>query len=413
MKSLVVWFESRRVGIVRLDEQDRFRFVYDSAWLATSGFPVSLTLPLAPEEYVGGPAHAFFANLLPEGPARDAVCSRLKISDRNDFALLEAIGGECAGALSLIDPSRSPPDPDDFDYEEIGRKQLKALEAADGVPLLLGGAEARLSLAGAQDKLPVALLDGKLHLPKGGAPSTHILKLPNPHFAHLPVNEAFVLGLAKRVGLEVVAAELFTQTKSPSLLVERYDREWQEGTARRLHQEDLCQALGVPPSRKYESEGGPSFVRVAHCIRDNVYQPLIDVRRVIGWQAFNVVAGNLDGHAKNLALTYAVTGAVRLAPFYDLVSTREYKKLSRSLAMNVGGQDDPDALHGREWIALAHDLDISERVLLDVVREVGEKSLGEIDGWKTEFRHRHGNQSILQTLPKETAKRARRMLAAL
>ena len=314
--ALEVRFGAELVGHVRVDDDERFCFSYDAAWSAREDrFPVSLTLPIAPHEYVGGPAHTFFSNLLPEAAVRQAICARLGISPANDFALLQAIGGECAGALSVVDPAQAPVDPDDFKYEEMSSKRLRELVADDAIPLLIGGSTTRLSLAGAQDKLPVAMLDGKLSLPLHAAPSTHILKLPNPRYPHLPANEAFSLGLARRLGLEVVDGELFTLTDPPSLLVTRYDRVPSDDPwpVRRLHQEDLCQATGLPPTRKYEAEGGPSLARAVTLVREHVDRPLIDVPRVLEWQAYNLVLGNSDGHAKNLSLLYADDGP-KLAP---------------------------------------------------------------------------------------------------
>lgn len=404
------------VGRVRVDASERFSFAYDRTWLTRgTQFPVSITLPLTAEEYVGGPAHTFFSNLLPEGAVRQAVCARLGISPDNDFALLQAIGGECAGALSLVDPTQPYEQPHHAEYEVLEKKRLQALVADDPISLLVGGATTRLSLAGAQDKLPVTVIGGKLHLALRSGPSTHILKLPNRRYPHLPANEAFALGFARHLGFEVVEAELFTRTVPPSLLVTRYDRVRDEEASpvRRLHQEDLCQATALPPTRKYEAEGGPSFLRVATVIRDHVYRPLVDVRRLIEWQIYNLVIGNSDGHAKNLSILYGETGEVQLAPFYDLVSTRDYKALDRKMAMTVGGRHNPDEIGRAEWIELSRTLEISERVVFDFVRSVAQRSLDRMPGWKQAFREAHGEQAVLQTLPAATMKRARRILRSL
>lgn len=413
---LVVRFGPERVGRVRVDDDGRFCFAYDDAWLARPDrFPVSLSLPLGGEEHVGGPAHTFFGNLLPEGAVRQAVCARLGISPDNDFALLRAIGGECAGALSLLDPGQRPAVPDEYAYEALDDARLQRLIDDGVVPLLIGGASTRLSLAGAQDKLPVAVLDGALHVPLNAAPSTHILKLPNPRYPHLPVNEAFALGFARALGFEVVDAGLFPGTDPPSLLVARYDRLTSDEPwpARRLHQEDLCQATSTPAIRKYEVEGGPGLVRVATVIRDSVYRPLVDVPRVIAWQAFNLVVGNSDGHAKNLSILYAEGGERRLAPFYDLVSTREYAGLDRKLAMSIGERQNPDEIGHAEWRKLGHALQIRERVVLDLVADIAQRSLDVLPAWTEEFRDLHGDPPVLQTLPAAITRRARRVLRSL
>jgi serine/threonine-protein kinase HipA len=409
---LQVRLGDRVVGVLRADQDTRLCFTYSPGWLADEqARPISLSLPLRSEEYAGGAGHWFFANLLPEGAVRQAVCARLGISIDNDMALLRAIGGECAGALSVVDAERPSLDPDEQRYEELGDSRLQELISRDEMlPLLIGGSTTRLSLAGAQDKLPVAVLDGRIHLPLAGAPSTHILKLPNPRYAHLTCNEAYVTGLAARLGLEVVSAELLDRTAPPVLLTERYDRRPSEDPwpVTRLHQEDLCQALGLPPARKYEQEGGPSLAGAIELVRAHVRQPLVDVRRAIEWQAFNVVAGNSDGHGKNLSLLYE-EGGIRLAPFYDLLSTRQYAGLDRMLAMGVGARRDPDQLHSQQWAALAAELGIGAGLVNRLVKDLALRCADEVEPWSREFRERHADRPILQRLPDAIRRRALRL----
>jgi serine/threonine-protein kinase HipA len=147
-------------------------------------------------------------------------------------------------------------------------------------------------------------------------------------------------------------------------------------------------------------------------IRDHVYRPLIDVRRAIEWQVYNIILGNSDGHAKNLSILYADDGA-KLAPFYDLVSTRHYKRLDRKLAMGVGGRPNPDEIGRAEWIALSRELRIGERVVLEIVGEIGQRALDSLPRWTRDFRDAYGKQPILQTLPAAITKRARRVLRSL
>jgi serine/threonine-protein kinase HipA len=411
VSELVVWFGERIVGKLELTEPGVIRLTYERRWLDdVASFPISISLPLraAPFEQE---AAAYFANLLPEGDARAAVCAKLGISLGNDVALLRALGGECAGALTLLEPGSRPPDPQLYSYELLDHRRLARLVKHEVVPLLAAGATTRLSLAGAQDKLPVAVLDGDLHLALEGAPSTHILKLPHPHFAHLPLNEGFVMGLARTIGFDVAATEVLTRTDPPSLLVERYDRVHGEEITR-LHQEDLCQALALSASQKYEQEGGPSVARAVEVLTLHAQRPIVDARRVMEWQAFNVVAGNCDGHGKNLSLLY--TGrTIRLAPFYDLVSTRHYPRLDRNLAMSVGGRREPTELHAAHWKQLATDVGLGARIVLDAVRGVAERVLDALPEWVTEYRRRVGRRAILQALPTEITKNARRVLRQL
>ncbi|HEY4243462.1 MAG TPA: type II toxin-antitoxin system HipA family toxin [Kofleriaceae bacterium] len=410
---LEVRYDAAVVGIVRADA-DQFCFRYAVAWLRSArAFPISLSLPLGREEIVGGAAHTFFSNLLPEGGVRDAVCARLGISPENDFALLVAIGGDCAGALSLVEPGRPVPDSARPHYERLTDARIASLLETGAVPLLAGGPRTRLSLAGAQDKVPVVLVDDALHLPRGTAASTHILKLPNRRYPHLLANEAFAMGLGQRLGLDVAPAELWLDAPQPLLLVTRYDRITEAGTTRRLHQEDFCQATARPSSQKYEAEGGPTFAAIIGVVRDATYEPLVDVARLLDWQAFNLVIGNADGHAKNLSLLYGDDGTTRLAPFYDLLSMREYKRVDRKLALRIGGGANPDEIGYAEWQAQSKDLGIGLAVLLRRTRELAERTLAELPAWRAVFRERYGAQPILQTLPKAIAARARRLLRSV
>lgn len=413
---LEVRYGARRVGVLRADEDQRFVFRYVDEWLnAADAFPVSITLPLSPDEIIGRSAHAFFANLLPEGGVRQAVCRRLGISEANDMELLRAIGGECAGALSVVS-ARTPLAQPEPEYEELSATRLQQLASDDDrvVPLLIGGAQTRLSLAGAQDKVPVAVLDGRIHLPLKSSPSTHILKLPNSRYPHLPQNEAFVLGLAQRCGLDVVRCELTRATKPVSLLVERYDRARDDKPwpARRLHQEDFCQALGFLPAQKYEQEGGPTLAQAVGVVRRSSIAPLADVPRLLKWQVFNAAAGNADGHGKNLSILYDDAGP-RLSPFYDLVSTREYPNLDRLMAMSVGGRRNADELGRQQWIELAEEVDMRDRIVLELVRATLESVGGALEGWTKEFRAANGELPVLQTLPSRIRKQLRRLTGAL
>lgn len=413
--ALLALYDDRLVGHLEADGLGRLTFSYaDERLAAGDAFAISISLPLRAGPH-GEAGHAFFANLLPEGALREAVCARLGISRDNDAALLRAIGGECAGALSVVAADRKRRRRDEPRYELLDDARLQSfLDRKRTVALLAGGASTRMSLAGAQDKVPVAVLDGRIHLPIGDAPSTHILKLPHADFAHVPANEAFVLGLARQTGMEVAAADLTTRTTPPSLLVERFDRPASDDPwpVTRLHQEDLCQALGLPPTRKYQQEGGPSLVAIVEVLRRHVHDPLLDVQRLLEWQAFNVCVGNADGHGKNLSLLHAA-GGVRLAPFYDLLATRQYARLDRRLAMAIGDQRDPDRLARRHWEALAAEIGISGRTVVTLADRVAERCADALTTATAEYRDRNGAQPILQQLPRAIERRAQRLRRSL
>jgi serine/threonine-protein kinase HipA len=369
---LTVYFETHRVGVLRRTD-DGASFEYAAEWLTNpDGFAISLSLPRLPKIDPRS-ARAFFANLLPEASVRVALCRRLGISESNDFGLLEAIGGECAGALTIL-PEDTVPNDQDANYEPLSTEQLRDLaQAHEALPALDGRKNVRLSLAGAQDKLPVLEKDGRFYLPLGSSPSTHILKFPNRHFKHLPANEVLIAELARRIGLPTVRTRWAKIGREGLCVVERYDRIRDGQSIRRLQQEDLCQSLGVSPLAKYEQEGGPSFVRCVDVVRAHSYEPFADTEALLRWQIFNVIVGNADAHAKNLSLLW--DDGWRLAPFYDLVCTRGYERLDRRLAMAIAKERNPDRLRRPHFEACARDVDVKPSWLVDVARNMAEQTI--------------------------------------
>lgn len=405
---LYVHHGARRVG--RLSPEP-LTFIYEPAWLeAADAFQLSVALPLRAAPFEGAPVRAFFFNLLPEGNVRRRLAGRLKLSEGNDYALLAAVGGECAGALTIL-PSALEVEPRG-EYAPLPESEIGALVASGGALSAVGGRpEVRLSLAGAQDKLPVYIDEaGEIFLPKGSAASSHILKFEARDFKQLAVNEAFVLRLAAAVGLSSVKCTVRRFGRLNALVVERYDRVREQDTIRRLHQEDLCQALDVPAERKYEAEGGPSFARCVELIRSCSVSPAEDVHAAIRWQLLNVAVGNADGHAKNLALLHGPQGT-RLAPLYDLVCTRAYPHLSRSLAMQIGGSFDPDRQSKRTWARFAADLGVGERYLRDTAEELAEATLAALEPTLRALEREVGRKDFLRSAVVPVIRKSARGLA--
>ena len=206
--------------------------------------------------------------------------------------------------------------------------------------MLVGEGQLRLSLAGAQTKLPVCLTNGCVRLPAPGEPTTHIVKPPIAGYPGTTENEAFVMRLAAAVGLPTAKVEACRLEGEGGprtyLLVERYDREARGGRVVRLHQEDFCQALGVPSRQKYETNLGPGLARCRQLLMACSEQPALDTRNFLDAVGFNLLVGNGDAHAKNFSLLYTAAG-IRLAPLYDLLSTALYPDLSVAMAMSIGG----------------------------------------------------------------------------
>lgn len=376
MKSLDVFWDAELVGhLARTGSRD-MSFRYADSYLALEKpQPISLSLPIQKNPFNESLSRAWFANLLPEGEIRGQVARKLGVSERNDFDILEGIGGECAGALRIIPESafREPesewiPLPWDKLETAIASRPRSSL-----LVLMLQEVELRLSLAGAQDKLPVHYADGRLSLPVGGAASTHLLKIGTEGFPDLVRNEFYCLTLARRVGLPVPPAEI-AATETPILLVERYDRRLGPGgIITRLHQEDFCQALGLPPESKYETEGGPSLGSMFGVLASGSRSPLPDKRDLIRWVIFNYIIGNSDAHAKNASFLFGASGenpAPCLAPFYDLVCTGIYGELTSKMAQKIGGEYRPEHLARRHWERFADIIGINFKYLCTVGLEL-------------------------------------------
>ncbi len=408
--ALNVWFQDRLVGYLWRNPVGTIGFRYEPDWINTGGFAVSRTLPLSTEDFSAEDslAHRFFANLLPEGSVRDHVVRDLKISN-TDFDLLRAIGGECAGAISLLPVERNPSA--GRSYHPLPDKELAELVTRRG-PIHTAWPEAkrpRLSLAGAQDKCPVLIRDGHYFLPESEAPSSHILKFELVDYHHLPAYETFTSWLARQIGLPVVNIELHSIEKRFYAQIERYDRVWDErGEVQRLHQEDFCQALGYGHEKKYQDAGGPTFADCYRLVQDASTDPVIDTQNLLRWQIFNVLAGNSDGHAKNLSLLYLQNGGIRLAPFYDLVCTRAIERIDYHLAFDVGGQRDPGQIITKHWDTLAGQCDVGSRFLGRLLQETAASLLEQLDQTRKLFETQYGDYPSLQRIERVVTQQCHR-----
>jgi serine/threonine-protein kinase HipA len=356
-RALAVWWDGVIVGTLRLDSHGDMTFRYAEEWLDAASRPaLSISLPKRAEPFKRRATRAFFAGLLPEEAQRRAVASALGISRGNDFRLLEALGGDVAGALSLWPEGQAPPVASATGKASVltDAELIDLLDTLPKRPLLAGEKGLRLSLAGAQSKLPVVLVEGRVALPASGQPTTHILK---PALAHLPAtteNEALVMGLAAAIELQVAAVEARVVGGKSFLLVTRYDRRFDgSGVAMRLHQEDFCQALGIVPEHKYADEGGPTFKTCFELLRRAVARPATEVLKLLDAAIFNTIVGNADAHGKNFSLLY--DDDVGFAPLYDLLCTVAYPDLSARFAMKVGKAATLEEIGPSTWTSFAAD----------------------------------------------------------
>lgn len=353
----VVCFGERAGTLI--DDPEGLAFAYSSPWLEAGRPPLSQSLPLS-GAFGTARVVAFFGGLLPEGTPREILARQLGISSGNDFGLLEALGGDTAGAVSLLPPgSEIPSTSTGDDVQWLDDVQLSELIAElPSRPMHADSdGEWRLSLAGAQDKLPVIVdQQGRVGLTQGRTPSTHILKSPIAGLNDTVANEAFCLELGRRLGIDTATAMPRRAGNRECLLVARYDRRVTVDGIERLHQEDFCQALGIPTDRKYEAEGGPGLPDCFGLIRAAVAVPARDAPRLLDYIGLSFLVGNHDAHGKNFSLLYNPDSHLAgLAPAYDVLCTvayRNVKPMSRKMAMKIGGEYRPDWVRPRHLAGL-------------------------------------------------------------
>lgn len=385
-RTLDVYLGRHLTGHLIQDEHGQMVFDYAEDWLSSpNAVALSHSLPLRKERYTRDECRGYFSGILPEGDSRGTVAKNLGISASNDFAMLERIGGECAGAVTFIPAGESLPERDDR-YRHLTHHELAdILRRLPRRPLLAGEDGVRLSLAGAQDKIAVHLSSDQIAIPLGGAPSTHILKPDNEHFAGMIFNEAFCMRLARTVGLRAAQVELGEADGVAFLLVERYDREETQSRSggeshlERLHQEDFCQALGIVSEHKYQNEGGPSLKQCFDLVREVSSVPVIDLQFLLNGVIFNFLIGNNDAHGKNFSLLYRGETRqdleTRLAPFYDLLSTAYYPDLAKTMAMKIGGEYSSAKVYQRHFERLAEEAGLGKALVKQRVQEIAKELL--------------------------------------
>ncbi len=383
-KALDVYLFSDLVGHLVQDKGGQMLFRYAESWLEKPcAAPLSQSLPLRQQRFTRNECRGYFAGILPEESKREIIARNLGISARNDHAMLAEIGGECAGAVTFV-PAGEPLPQSQYSYRPLSSSELAAvLKELPQRPLLAGEEGIRLSLAGAQDKVAVRVDGEQISLPLGGAPSTHILKPAVERFEGLVANEALCMNLAAAIGLLAAKTETRAIDGMDYLLVERYDRFYRENPSHdlvleRLHQEDFCQAQGIVPEMKYQKEGGPSLKQSFALLREVSSAPVVDLARLMDAVIFNYLVGNNDAHAKNFSLLYRGIGTddrrVSLAPLYDIVSTVYYPEMSRTMAMQLGGEYSSENVMPRNFERFAEDAGLSKplvrRRVLGMTEEV-------------------------------------------
>jgi serine/threonine-protein kinase HipA len=336
---------------------------------------------------------------LPDERARRLLASALGVSEGNPFGLLEIIGGECAGALSLHPQGTEVEKTQDEEPEPLSEDQLSSIVDHLRSRPLLGGEEGiRMSLAGAQDKIAVCYKDGVISIPKGGRPTTHILKPFIEGLEGTVENEYFCMKLAAKLGLETPVVTKGRAGGKDFLLVERYDRRTSfSGAIQRLHQEDFCQALSIAPELKYEDEGGPGITKCQNLIQQASRQPAADMLSFQKMLLVHYLVGNHDAHAKNYSFLYRQS-VPQLSPLYDVICTAAYPRLSKKLAMSIGGRNIPDAIQLTHWLSLVPDTKAAQRLFVREMQSLGTQARISSDALLKELADQEIEQPILKRI---------------
>jgi len=384
MPSLPVYFEQRRVGTIDVNKSGP-AFTYDPNWEALRGaFPISITMPLQSEPIAPETFLPWAANLLPESEQLRTLGQLLGMARSDVIGLLSAIGGDTAGALSISQPGRTA----SVQWRPINNSEdlEKVIEGLPSKPFLAGEEGVSMSLAGVQTKLAVSLDDeGRICVPMNGSPSTYILKPDTPRLWGSVQNEAFCLTLARRMKIPTPNIITGQTGKRTYLLVQRYDRTKVGGRWRRLHQEDYCQALGKPPSAKYESNQtgvpGPTLKDMFDLTRR--YMSSIDILRLLDMVVFNVLVCNTDAHGKNYSIMIRGNG-VSLAPMYDVMCGDVWENVTKNLAQKIAGKSRGDQLNGSDWQRFALECGLNPRQVLDRVGTLAKSALAEAEAATSE-----------------------------
>lgn len=402
---LPIHFEDRKVATVSADSLGT-RLTYDDGWLSSSDrFPISLAMPIRSEPYDGDLVLPWLLNLLPEGEPLRAMTRALGVAPEDALGLIARTGNDLAGALSIA-PTQHPSAagyraiPDEGALERI-------IEELPARPFLVGEDGVSMSLAGAQEKLPIAVRSGELALPINGAPSTHILKPDNPRLPGSVQNEALCMVLARRIGLNVAPVSTGVAGARSYLLVERYDRVEAGNNIRRLHQEDFCQALGRPPIAKYEFNGtgirGPSIADMFALVRQHMTAR--DITRLLDAVIFNIAIGNVDSHAKNYSILLG-PAAPQLAPLYDLMSGLAWQNVTQNHAQAIGDQRRGRHIYGRHWRRMAKAAGLAARGTIQRVEQVTARLLQELPAARAQVAAMPAGAAMLDVFAREIEQRA-------
>jgi serine/threonine-protein kinase HipA len=364
--TLDVYLLDRKVGHIDYSShRNDMCFAYDAEYLIEGdAMALSYALPLQREPFDSERTTVFFENLLPPDQVRRKLGSILHLSRHNVFGFLEALGGDCAGAISLWPHGEKPIRGNERIKRLDENEAAEILESLKKRPLYVNGVDGyRISGSGAQNKLIARITDGCIELPLFGAPSTHIIKPAIQDYEDSVYNEFFAMRLAGRLGLATARCGLMRIKDRICYWTERFDREAIDGQIQRLHQEDFCQICGISGELKYESEGGPSFSRCMAAMQE-MKMSLVDRFAFIDRMIYNYLIGNADAHGKNSSILYRGKTGRRLAPIYDVMSTAVYPNLSRVNAMSIGDAKKFEEVTRMSFAAMAEEVGMRPQLVI-------------------------------------------------
>lgn len=375
---LTVFLNDTPMGQLLREKGGKLGFQYTGEYLVDfHAVPLSLSMPLEDRKYTHETISPWLWGLLPDNErvlARWA--QRFQVSPSNCFGILEGMGEDCAGAVRFVRPENADRahkgGRERLDEEDIGRR----LEALRKDPAMgrEPGDRGQFSLAGAQSKTAVQKRGGQWYVPWGREPTTHILKPPRADIDGHVENEHFCLCLADELGLPVARSEILHFGSEIAIAVERYDRVLRQRRLIRVHQEDICQALGIHPAMKYQNEGGPDITRMME-LMNRSSQPVEDRSRIMEAVAFNYLILGTDAHAKNYSLLLGRNQQVRLARLYDMASFLPYVDRSKDcrFAMKIGGYYKDSQIQPRHFDKLARTCEFPARSMRKIVVGMAER----------------------------------------
>lgn len=396
-KQLSIRLHGEPLGLLEQTATGKMKFTY----AAQATRSISISMPLRKEPYEEQICEAYFGGLLPESEAaKQLIAKQHGISANNNFSLLSAIGYDCAGAISChaLDEPILAQHAIEIKGQIISDNQLYThIKALPMKPLFMDIEGLRLSLAGVQDKAAICLINNQIALPEINCPTTHILKPASIHFEGMAENEYFIMNLAKKVGLNVPKIELRKIRDATFLLIERYDRKISGNLIERIHQEDFCQALGIPASNKYQKEGGPGF-RDCFDLLDATTQPATNRNSLVAALIFNYLVGNMDAHGKNFSLLHKSSSQIQLAPLYDLLCTSVYSQLTSKMAMKIGSKYDADLVFPRHWKQSCEEINYRYLALEKMIKEMSEKIIVAMRQEHKEMQDQNINHPIVKRI---------------